>query len=81
MHLVTKLVGVPEYKVVRLETAAVAVAAAIGAYNHFRLVPALDAEPGSDPLASRVRSIVTAEAIVLVFVVIVTASLVAAATT
>jgi copper transport protein len=64
-----------------LKTAAVAVAAAIGAYNHFRLVPALDAEPGSDPLASRVRSIVTAEAIVLVFVVIVTASLVAAATT
>ena len=64
-----------------LKTAAVAVAVAIGAYNHFRLVPALDAQPGSDPLASRVRSIVTAEAIVLVFVVIVTASLVAAATT
>jgi copper transport protein len=64
-----------------LKTAAVAVAAAIGAYNHFRLLPALDAEPGSELLASRVRSTVTAEAIVLVFVVIVTASLVAAATT
>ena len=63
-----------------LKSAAVAVAAAIGAYNHFRLVPALDAQPESEALASRVRSIVTAEAIVLVFVVIVTAFLLAAAT-
>ena len=38
-----------------LKSAAVAVAVAIGAYNHFRLVPALDAEPESprrSPIAS-----------------------------
>ncbi len=64
-----------------LKMAVVAVAVSIGAYNHFRLVPALDAEHGSDPRASQLRLILTAEAIVLVAVVIVTASLVAAATT
>jgi len=74
------LTGTEWGKTLLLKTAAVVVAASVGAYNHFRLVPALDVQPQSDLLAARLRSIVTAEAIVLVFVVIVTASLVAAAT-
>jgi copper transport protein len=65
-----------------LKTAAVAVAIAIGAYNHFRLVPALDGatDASAEQVATQLRSTLTAEAIVLVFVVIVTAFLVAATT-
>jgi copper transport protein len=74
------LTGTEWGRVLLLKSAAVAVAAALGAYNHFRLVPAIDAEPKSEQLAAQLRSTVTAEAIVLVFVVVVTATLVAAAT-
>ena len=49
------------------------------AYDHIRLRPALTAAPDDPELAARRRSILTAEAIVLTFVVIVTAWLVAAA--
>ena len=51
-----------------------------GAYNHFQLLPALDADPDDPELRERLRSVVTAEAILLGFVVAVTAWLVAAAT-
>lgn len=64
-----------------IKMAAVAVAAGIGVYNHFRLVPALEAEPESALLSARLRSTITAEATALVVVVVVTAWLVAAATT
>lgn len=63
-----------------LKTGAVALAAAGGAYNHFRLVPALNAAPDDQETLSRVRATVTAEAILLAFVVVVTARLVSAAT-
>lgn len=63
-----------------LKCAAVAVAAAFGAYNRFRLQPALDAAPDDAALLVRVRSAVTAEAILMVFVIVVTAWLVVAAT-
>ena len=62
-----------------LKTAAAAVAMAAGAYNHFRLMPALERDPDNEGLHRSVRSTVTAEAIVLGFVVVVTAWLVAAA--
>ena len=62
-----------------LKTTAAGVAMAFGAYNHFRLLPALEARPGDAGLQRMARSTVTAEAIVLAFVVVVTASLVAAA--
>jgi copper transport protein len=77
-----ELTGTEWGQTLLLKTAAVAVAVAAGAYNHFRLVPALDAaaDVDAEPLAARLRSTVTAEAIVLVFVVIVTAWLVVAAT-
>ena len=62
-----------------LKTAAASVAMAFGAWNHFRLLPALEARPDDAALQHTARSTVTAEAIVLVFVVATTASLVAAA--
>ncbi|MDJ0768141.1 MAG: CopD family protein [Ilumatobacter sp.] len=66
-------------KILLLKSAAVGLAIVGGAYNHFRLLPALDADPDAPELQTELRSTVTAEAIVLVFVVTVTAWLVAAA--
>jgi len=51
---------------------------AAGAYNHFVLLPALERNPHDEVLQQSVRSTVTAEAIMLGFVVVVTAWLVAA---
>jgi copper transport protein len=62
-----------------LKSAAAVVAMAFGAWNHFRLLPALEARPDDAGLQQTARSTVTAEAIVLAFVVVTTASLVAAA--
>ena len=62
-----------------LKTTAVGVAMAIGAYNHFRLRPALEADPSDVDLLRAARSALTSEAIILGFVVVVTAWLVAAA--
>ena len=76
---VGELTGTVWGKVLLLKTAAVALAACAGAYNHFKLLPALDAAPHDPELEAEVRSSVTAEAIMLIFVVIVTASLVVAA--
>lgn len=66
-------------QVLMLKTTAAAVAMGIGAYNHFVLRPALEEHPGDAGLQRSIRSTVTAEAIVLAFVVAVTAWLVAAA--
>jgi copper transport protein len=62
-----------------LKTAAASIAMAAGAYNHFVLMPALERDPDDEVLHRSVRSTVTAEAIMLGFVVVVTAWLVAAA--
>lgn len=74
-----ELTGTEWGKVLLLKTAAVAIAAGAGVYNHFHLLPALEAAPDDEELAAELRSTVTAEAIVLGFVVVVTAWLVAAA--
>jgi copper transport protein len=55
-----------------IKTFAVGVTAAIGAYNHFVLVPVLEREPDRATVARRARTTVTLEAIVLLCVVIVT---------
>ena len=62
-----------------LKSVAAALAMLGGAYNHFRLLPALEAEPDDPELVGRLRSTVTSEAILLGFVIVVTASLVVAA--
>ena len=74
-----ELTGTEWGQILLLKTAFVAIAAGGGAYNHFRLLPALEAAPDDEELAAELRSTVTAEAIILAFVVIVTAWLVAAA--
>ncbi len=62
-----------------LKSAAAGLAMLAGAYNHFRLMPALERNPNDDAIHDSVRTTVTAEAIMLGFIVVVTASLVAAA--
>ncbi len=60
--------------------ALVGVAAAIGAHNHFRVLPALEAQPTDAEVLARTRVTVTAEAAILVGAAVVTALLVAAST-
>jgi copper transport protein len=75
-----ELIGTPWGQILLLKTTAVGLAMIGGAYNHFRLLPSLEAAPESPELLTDLRNTVTAEAIMLVFVVAVTAWLVAAAT-
>jgi copper transport protein len=74
-----ELTGTQWGKILLLKTSGVGLALIGGAYNHFRLLPALEADPESPELLAELRSTVTAEAIMLVFVVIVTVWLVSAA--
>jgi copper transport protein len=74
------LTGTEWGRTLLLKTAAVGLAVLAGAYNHFRLVPRLEADPDAEGLQAELRGILTAEAIVLCFVVVVTAWLVVAAT-
>ena len=60
--------------------ALVAVAGAIGAYNHFRVLPALEADPTDADLIARTRGTVTAEAALLIGAAVVSGLLVAAST-
>lgn len=73
------LTGTEWGQVLLLKSAAVGLALVGGAYNHFRLLPALEAHPSDRMLHEQVRSVVTAEAIMLSFVVVTTAWFVAAA--
>jgi copper transport protein len=63
-----------------LKLVLVAAAAALGAYNHFRLLPELEAAPDDSDVIARTRSTVTVEAGLLVVVALVTAILVGAST-
>ncbi len=74
-----ELTSTPWGQILLLKTGAVGLAMLGGAYNHFRLLPALEANPESTDLLAHLRGIVTAEAIILLFVVMVTGWLVAAA--
>lgn len=74
------LTATPWGQTLLLKTAAVLVASGLGAINHFALLPALERDPSSSDRHASLRSKLIAESIVLVFVVVVTAWLVAAAT-
>jgi copper transport protein len=63
-----------------LKTAAVAITAVVGGFNHFVLVPAIERDPAHPRTLERIRTTLAVEAILLTFVVLVTAWLVAAAT-
>lgn len=62
-----------------LKVLAVAGAAALGGYNHFKVIPWMNADPDDDSRSIRLRNTVTAEAALLALVVAITALLVAAA--
>ncbi len=68
-------------RVLLLKLGATGVAVAIGAYNHFAVVPALVADPNGAAIARRARTAITIEALVLLFVVVATVFLVEASTT
>lgn len=67
-------------QVLILKTAAVSIAAGMGAYNHFRLRPALEQAPDDPDLARELRVSLTIESVVFAAVVVLTAWLVAAGT-
>lgn len=69
----------PWGRVMLLKIATVAAAAGVGAFNHFRMLPMLEHAPHDSDVIARVRSMVTAEAILLLFAVVVTATLVSLA--
>ena len=66
-------------KTLLVKVGAVAIAAAMGAFNHYRLRPALEQHPDDPVLAAELRRTLIAEVIVLVFIAVITAWLVAAA--
>jgi len=75
-----ELTGSEWGKILLLKTAAVGLAALGGAYNHFRLRPRLEANADDPALEAEFRSSLIAEGLVLLFVVVTTAWLVAAST-
>lgn len=64
-------------RVLLIKVGAVAVAAAVGGYNHYVLRPALEARPDDQALASQLRPSLVIESVVMVAVVVITAVLVA----
>ncbi|NNE73446.1 MAG: CopD family protein, partial [Acidimicrobiales bacterium] len=67
-------------KLLLLKTAAVGIAALLGAHNHFRLRPRFEAAPDDTRLETELRTNLIVEAVALTFVVVTTAWLVGAAT-
>ena len=74
------LFGTEWGRVLMAKTAVVAVAAGMGAYNHFRLRPALEQRPDDPELARELRVSLSIESALLVTVVALSAVLVASAT-
>jgi copper transport protein len=73
-----ELTSTPWGRTLLVKIGAVAVAAACGLYNRRRALPALEAAPEDPALQEQLRGLLTAEAIVLVFVVVITTWLVGA---
>ncbi len=67
-------------RVLLAKVTAVTVAASLGAYNHLKLRPALEAHPDDDVLGAHLRSSLLIESAVLAVVIVLTAVLVAAST-
>lgn len=55
-----------------LKVALVAIAVGLGGYNHFVVVPALEVDPTDTPMLSKARRTISAEAVILVVVTLVT---------
>lgn len=74
------LTGTDWGRVLLVKTAVVAVAAGLGAVNHFRLRPALEARPDDPETLRELRRSLAVEAVVFLVVIAVSAVLVASAT-
>ena len=70
---VSELVTTPWGRLLIVKVVAVGIAAGIGAYNHFNVVPALEANPNDEEMSHRLRRLVRVEGLTLLFVVAVTA--------
>ena len=75
------LTGTDWGRLLLVKLAAVGAAAGIGAYNHYVVVPALERGGSNAAMAPRARTTVTIEAVVLLFVVVITVLLANASTT
>lgn len=74
------LTGTDWGRTLLVKVTAVGVATVIGGYNHFRLVPALESDPGNPRVVLRARTAIILEAVVLLAVIVATAILVDAST-
>lgn len=72
------LTGTEWGRLLLVKVSAVGVTALVGAYNHFVVVPALDAAPSDAAMNGRARSTVVVEAVLLTLVVAVTVFLTSA---
>jgi copper transport protein len=72
--------GTPWGRILLVKVGAVALAVAVGGYNHFAIVPTMERDPDDRALASRARITLTVEAILLLFVAIATVFLTTAST-
>lgn len=75
------LTGTEWGRLLLIKVAAVGATALVGAYNHFVVVPALDASPANGDMAARARVAIVVEAALLAFVVAVTVFLTGASIT
>lgn len=67
-------------QVLLVKMGAVAIAAGVGGYNHFRLRPALEARPDDPAIAAQIRVSLSIESLVMIAVIVITAVLVASST-
>ncbi|MDH3302816.1 MAG: CopD family protein, partial [Acidimicrobiia bacterium] len=75
---VSQLWTTPWGRLLIAKTGAVAAAASLGTYNHFVVIPWMNAHPNDDSRSVRIRNTATGEAILLLVVIAVTAFLVGA---
>lgn len=75
---VSQLWTTPWGRLLIAKTVAVAAAASLGTYNHFVVIPWMNAHPNDDGRSVRIRNTATGEAILLLVVIVVTAFLVGA---
>lgn len=75
---VSELWTTPWGRLLMAKTAAVVAAASLGSFNHFVVIPWMNAHPDDDARSVRIRNTATGEAILLIVVIAVTAFLVGA---
>ncbi|MDH4280574.1 MAG: copper resistance protein CopC/CopD, partial [Acidimicrobiia bacterium] len=80
LESVSDLWTTPWGRLLMAKTVAVAAAASLGTYNHFVVIPWMNAHPDDDTRSVRIRNTATGEAVLLAAVIVLTAFLVGAST-